>query len=307
VGRIIFTDSIGQAVLHNGKPAPANRFSNWIPRAFPVGAKANRLSDGALSIFRYRDDFGASFDLTGIPVASEYVNMLEVDGDIAGTIGGTPTNMGSGGPTATVVAQASGAPRGVGYNGLVAKHVNTSTVGGNFFNVAGATIGRVYLFSAWLYIPTGSTVVDPVVNMQSGTSGSTIAHADLTKRDQWQFLACTATATATTIQPVVGDGSGPSGALWYSDLWLVRDVTGGAAYRPIDIADRLAYHLENGGTCEVDTGDVDGNVYATCGLAPGASAQPPVLSDKKNLEYTLSVSLVNLAGSPARMRCHYAA
>lgn len=306
MGRLVFTDGIGTAVLHNDKVAPANRFTSWKPSPLPFGDAANRQSDGALTRIRYRDDFGATFDLTQIPVASEWVNMLEVDGDITGTIGGTPNNMGSGGPTDTVGSLSSGAPRGPGYNGLVAKHVNTSTSGGSFFNVSGATIGHVYLFSVWVYVPTGSTLVDLIANIQSGASGSTTAHADLTKRDQWQLLTCTATATATTIQPVSGDGAAPAGALWYTDLWLVRDVTTGSSYRPVDIADRLAYHLANGGTCEVDAGDVDGNVYTTCGLYPGATQATPVLSDKANLEYTLSFNLVNLAASPSRMRCHYA-
>src|SRR5690349_10565202 len=44
-------------------------------------------------------------------------------------------------------------------------------------------------------------------------------------------------------------------------------LTGGV--RLVDIADRLCVHLKNGGTCSVETGDVDGNTYATCGLMPG--------------------------------------
>lgn len=74
--------------------------------------------------------------------------------------------------------------------------------------------------------------------------------------------------------------------------------------RLVDVAARFMYHLENGGTCAVNTGDVDGNAYATCGLMPGTTPTL-TLSDRQNLEYTLSVSLINLAGSPVRMVCHY--
>lgn len=65
---ITFTDAVGAATLRNNFPAPANRFSNWTPITRPFGDSVPRLSDGAITMFRTRTDYGASFDLVGIPV-----------------------------------------------------------------------------------------------------------------------------------------------------------------------------------------------------------------------------------------------
>ncbi len=65
---ITFTDTIGAATLLNAYPAPASRFSSWTPMTRPFGDKVSRLSDGAITMFRYRTDYGASFELPGIPV-----------------------------------------------------------------------------------------------------------------------------------------------------------------------------------------------------------------------------------------------
>lgn len=146
--QISFTDAIGAAVLHNRRPAPAGRFANWTPSSAPVGPTATRQSDGALHVFRFRDDFGASFELRGIPIE----------------------------------------------------------------RVAGVSM--------------------------------------------------------------------------------------------VDVADRLIYHLRNGGTCQVETGDVLGSTYATCGLAPGSSPSL-ALADPRVLEYTLALSLINRAAVPVRMVCYY--
>lgn len=147
---ITFTDGIGAATLTNGKPTPGDRFGNWVPSTMPIGESAVRQSDGATTMFVFRTDYGASFELSQIPVAT----------------------------------------------------------------------------------------------------------------------------------------------------------TGGV--RLVDIADRLIAWLLSGGTCAVNTGDVGSSAYATCGLKPGTT---PTLtfSDRKNLEYTLTLSLINLAGSPVAMLCHYLA
>lgn len=74
--------------------------------------------------------------------------------------------------------------------------------------------------------------------------------------------------------------------------------------RLVEIADRLVAHLMNGGTCAVNTGDSIASSYATCGLMPGTM---PTLAqnDPALLEYTLSLSLINLAGSPIAMVVRY--
>jgi hypothetical protein len=67
---ITFTDTVGAATLKNGKSVPADRFASWTPISRPFGDSAHRLSDAVLTMFRERDDFGASFELRHIPVAA---------------------------------------------------------------------------------------------------------------------------------------------------------------------------------------------------------------------------------------------
>jgi len=145
---ITFTDAFGAATLTNGKPFPGDRFSNWVPNSRPFGDIAARQSDGAQTRFKVRDDYGASFELRGIPVRT--------------------------------------------------------------------------------------------------TSGA----------------------------------------------------------RLVEIADRLCYHLMNGGTCTVTCGDTDTRVYTSVGLMPG-SEPSLTLSDPRLLEYTLALTVLQVGGSPARMTCHY--
>jgi hypothetical protein len=87
------------------------------------------------------------------------------------------------------------------------------------------------------------------------------------------------------------------------ELRMIPIKTSGGL-RLVEIADRLVFHLLNGGTCAVNTGDVDSSAYATCGLMP--NTEPSLIqSNARLLEYTLSLSLINLAGSPVRMVCRY--
>lgn len=79
---------------------------------------------------------------------------------------------------------------------------------------------------------------------------------------------------------------------------------GAAAGSALDIADRLVGHLLAGGTCAVYTEDVLGTSYATCGLMPGTT--PDITqSDDRHLDYSLSLSLINLATSPVPMLAYY--
>lgn len=68
---------------------------------------------------------------------------------------------------------------------------------------------------------------------------------------------------------------------------------------------RLIAHLEDGGTVQVDTGDAEGRVYATCGMA---ADQPPTieLGDATQRTYVLTLAVINLAsGVTAPMLCEY--
>jgi hypothetical protein len=307
--RILFTDTIGAAVLHNGKIAPANRCSNFKPSPMPIGDEAFRQSDGAKTRFRYRDDFGCTFDLTGIPVKAAKTNLIEVNGDIVGTVGATPTGLTVTAPSTAVVAlQRSGvAPGDIGYNALMALHTRDSTAANTIIGsfAQALTNGHHLVAAVWVYIPSGSTAAAVTFAWENNVGTVVTGTADLTKTNQWQQLTSTAIATATATGNPVLRMTGVTGSAVYSDLWSVTDTDDGLTTRMVDVADRLAYHLENGGQCQLDTGDYDGNSYATCGVLPGAKIQAPTLSDKRLLEYTLSLALVNLAGSPARMRCHY--
>jgi hypothetical protein len=72
----------------------------------------------------------------------------------------------------------------------------------------------------------------------------------------------------------------------------------------LDVADRLVAFLLAGGVVSVDTGDSDGNVYATCVLAP--ETEPELaMEDRHDLTYSLSLALVNVAAAPVRMLCNY--
>jgi hypothetical protein len=68
----------------------------------------------------------------------------------------------------------------------------------------------------------------------------------------------------------------------------------GIPYNSLDLLLRLQNHLESGGTVSVTSGDTLGSTYPTCGLAPETEVTFE-LSDKTTLEYTLSVSLLNVA------------
>jgi hypothetical protein len=67
---------------------------------------------------------------------------------------------------------------------------------------------------------------------------------------------------------------------------------------------RLMAWLLGGGTCAVTTGDNASRVYPTCGLAEG-TAPELVQQDAANLTYALTLTLVNLAGTPTAMLCDY--
>lgn len=70
-------------------------------------------------------------------------------------------------------------------------------------------------------------------------------------------------------------------------------------YTPTEIADRLVYHLNNGGQCLVRTGDALGSTYAPCAIAPGTKARC-TLTDRRLLEFTFAAQLINVNATPQR-------
>lgn len=76
-----------------------------------------------------------------------------------------------------------------------------------------------------------------------------------------------------------------------------------SSVRLVEVADRLILWLLKGNTCTINTGDSSSSSY-TAGLMPGTM---PSLRQSNSglLEYDLSLSVINLAGSPSAMVCRY--
>lgn len=306
MARILFTDGIGTAQLDNAKIGPGARFGNWTPMTRPIGDSANRDSDGALYMMKRRTDYGASFELAAIPGKELRPNLLLTNGDIEGSVGATPTGMTPVAPNlaAVVVGLHSGAPGQYGKNSNVAKHTrDTGTgdtnVGG--MSIASITTGQLYTGRCALLVPSSSTATAIQLAFEFSSTGLVTGVADLSIRDRWQVLSSSATSTVTGTGGLVLRVTGPTGAICYSDDWQIDDLTAGLYLQ--EIADRLVAWLLQGGTCTVDPGDYVGTpAYTNCSLMPGTTPQL-VLSDRRELEYTLTLSLINLAG--AQMTCRY--
>lgn len=71
---ITFTDASGTATFDNAMATlaggVASRFANWVPFQRPVGAVATSLGTGARAMFRFRTDYGASFQVPEIPLGN---------------------------------------------------------------------------------------------------------------------------------------------------------------------------------------------------------------------------------------------
>lgn len=91
----------------------------------------------------------------------------------------------------------------------------------------------------------------------------------------------------------------------YGATFEIRGIQmGAAAGSALDIADRLIAHLLNDGTCSVYAEDALGSSYVTCGVMPGTEPEL-VPADRRKIEYSLALALINLASSPVQMICHY--
>jgi hypothetical protein len=64
---ITWTDDTGEATLTNSKPGQGGRFMSWTPRSVPYGDADSALGTGQRSMFTFRTDYMASFDMPGIP------------------------------------------------------------------------------------------------------------------------------------------------------------------------------------------------------------------------------------------------
>jgi hypothetical protein len=66
---IAFNDG-ASATLTNEKSVPGDRFDKWEPFDAPIGPAASALGTGTRFNFEFRVDYGASFELSKIPLSS---------------------------------------------------------------------------------------------------------------------------------------------------------------------------------------------------------------------------------------------
>jgi hypothetical protein len=335
---ILFTDSDGTWKLHNGLPFPADRFGNWTPDSVPVGDAAARLSDGTITMFRLRTDYGASFELAHIPSLRANNGILRSE----------EFDHASWTKTRLSVAVNDVAPDGSASADLLTEDASVTT-SHLISQVPSAMVASTtYCWSvfakartrSWLVLEVedkGGTARSAYFNAATGAVG-TLGNSPLgAKTYSWgngwfrcELLMSSATgggAGACRIYLAAADGGanytgdGTSGLLVWGAMFDPAIYARPYAYTvgvaksscsQSDTADRLKQHLLNGGSCTVYTNDSNATVVGspsatiyTCGLKPGTVPQL-VLSDRRALEYTLSVQLINLAASPVRMSAFYA-
>lgn len=75
-------------------------------------------------------------------------------------------------------------------------------------------------------------------------------------------------------------------------------------YTQQGILHRFMLHAYSGGIFEVHTDDLNNRSYAECQLAPEASVEVSD-PDPENLEYTLQLDVINVAGTPSAFICEY--
>jgi hypothetical protein len=68
---------------------------------------------------------------------------------------------------------------------------------------------------------------------------------------------------------------------------------------------RLLRWLQGGGFIAVNTGDVNGASYPTCGIAEGTTPALTFAPDGAVIQYALQLEVLNLADTPVAMVCQY--
>lgn len=93
---IAWTDGVGATTLTNGKPVPADRFSNWTPASPTVKAEADSLATGQPFPFVFLQMYTVSFSLDKIPQTSQagamrLIRWLEAGGVVTVNTGDAAT------------------------------------------------------------------------------------------------------------------------------------------------------------------------------------------------------------------------
>ena len=137
---------------------------------------------------------------------------------------------------------------------------------------------------------TDSTGTATLENAHAGTTASRFAN--------WRPLGRAVGEKATGL----GDGARHSFTFRqdYLAAFELRDIPESAML----LMDRLARHLDAGGTITVNTGDAASRTY-TCTLAPGAEPPDPEMTDERERWYRLTFTLLNAAATPTAMILGY--
>jgi hypothetical protein len=70
-----------------------------------------------------------------------------------------------------------------------------------------------------------------------------------------------------------------------------------------DLLQRFKYFAESGGLFTVTTDDAESNEYAECQVAENTKIA--ITKNRETMEWTLSMTIVNMAVSPIALRCFY--
>lgn len=325
---ILFTDADGTWKLTNGKPYPADRFSSWTTDSVPVGDTAVALADAAITRFRVRNDYGVTFELRHIPQKrSTNLVVQPEDFGTTWTAVGSPTRSAGAhlvsGITLDLIGDDDAAGneyyhQNVGFTGDGTKAISgflrigtSPSASGSTVIVRDTTAGANRLLATVTFDGNGF----PSVAMTTGTYLGYEQQAGVVYRLLMRTTSVTAANTNNLqVGPADHTQNSPTGNV-YAGGFQAEDATSPTPYlytttaarsgvSMADIADRLRYHLLNGGTCTIYPSDGVTNSWATVGLKPGTEPTL-VLADRRAMEFTFSAHLVHKAASPSRLSVYY--
>lgn len=324
---ILFTDADGTWRLHNGKPWPASRFQSWTPDSMPFGDAAARQSDGALTMFRLRTDYSVSFEMKNIPSvpSSNLVLQPENFGTTWSAVGSPTRSAGAHQRNVSLDLLGDDSAAAVeGYSQPIVFAGNAVKAISLFVRVASSSFVLLQLNDASAAVTRLLVLIQPAIGSAPSVTASTGTylgaehHYDSVYRLGFASTAVIAANTNNLIlhpsNTIAGDvtltGQVYAGGVQAEDAslptpYLYTTTAARSNVSMVEIADRLIYHLRNGGTCALYTNDAAGSNYVNCGLKPGTSPSLQ-LAERNVMEYTLSLQLLNVAGSPARMLARFA-
>lgn len=331
---ILFTDSIGPAKLHNEKPFPASKVAGWTPDSTPFGDSAARLSDGAITQLRLRDDHVVAFELAGIPSRRGQNLVIQAENfGLTWSVNGTPTRVAAAhvasGVTLDLIGDDSAAVAEYYFQAItlssdsgpkgVSIHAKAGTIqAGNGWDIllqdTTAGVNRLQAQVRWnadgspnVYSVPAGIYVGPIYKGFGVYRLLFISASTIAVNNHTIFVRPALTTTemgnvyAGGIQ--VEYGSPPQPYLYTTTATVGSTSLNGTSL--LDIAVRLRRHLINGGQCALSTADALGTAYPTLGLKHGTVPQI-ALTDRRTMEYTFSAQLVNLAASPVAMSAYFA-